>query len=455
MAPLRSRYGFLSPWWRQVELDVQPHLARVHNLIRTSPALRGKQLCIACPFALDFEAAHVQSWVAYHTLLGVDCFLLLLDMRTTDLSRQSTRRSYESLLRVPSIIALYHANFTEHAALHERLAEALAAEVPSAMRMVLGDRAPRYSSYLDSDEYLVHEDAPTQPTLEPCAAARSCTPAILAADAHGHTCNAHMIFEQQEYGDTRREACRKVATKLPTICGACMPSSTTEDEAPLPLIQAPLAAKQRVPRSVLPLLDGLLSEGVPDAAACGAYMHVWHYGFSDDPTPDTIQDTNASLPRFAVQVRRSGGAARGIPEFAGRHHGKMIVRVGSSIDLYGMHHWRSVGPWPYDQVPDGNCWVRLPNGTIWQKGSSWMLGEDGRGLGPVITWQPLSINHYIATSVAACKDKANRTYLKSGGSRSAPECLKTGKYHSTVLDPVLAAYAEATHARVAELFESI
>ena len=40
---------------------------------------RGKALCITCPVALQFEWRRIADWVAYHSLLGVDCFVLFID----------------------------------------------------------------------------------------------------------------------------------------------------------------------------------------------------------------------------------------------------------------------------------------------------------------------------------------------------------------------------------------
>ena len=65
-----------------------------------------KNLCMGCPVALDFERDHILSWVAYHHLLGVDCFVLLLDMRRTHLSDESTLSVHRQLKSLPALIEL-------------------------------------------------------------------------------------------------------------------------------------------------------------------------------------------------------------------------------------------------------------------------------------------------------------------------------------------------------------
>ena len=46
-----------------------------------SPVLaEPREFCVTCPVALDWETYNILDWIAFHTLLGVDCFVLFIDM---------------------------------------------------------------------------------------------------------------------------------------------------------------------------------------------------------------------------------------------------------------------------------------------------------------------------------------------------------------------------------------
>ena len=52
---------------------------------------RQRQLCIMCPVALDFEHHRLLDWIAYHHLLGADCFVFLLDAGMMGLAEEVQR----------------------------------------------------------------------------------------------------------------------------------------------------------------------------------------------------------------------------------------------------------------------------------------------------------------------------------------------------------------------------
>ena len=100
----------------------------------------------------------------------------------------------------------------------------------------------------------------------------------------------------------------------------------------------------------------------------------------------------------------------------------------------------------------------LPSGSVVCDAGDKLVGRCGAHqskaaapLAPEVGWQHLSVNHYVAASVAACQAKARRTHFHGSG-RNATQCLRNGLYHRMVIDPVLAAHANATRARQEELF---
>ena len=76
---------------------MDPLLARVERASRSHTfsdvrVARGATVCITCPVALAFEWRRIADWVAYHSLLGVDCFVLFLDeSKVTGASRAALR----------------------------------------------------------------------------------------------------------------------------------------------------------------------------------------------------------------------------------------------------------------------------------------------------------------------------------------------------------------------------
>ena len=71
------------------------------------------------------------------------------------------------------------------------------------------------------------------------------------------------------------------------------------------------------------------------------------------------------------------------------------------------------------------------------------------------TRQPLSINHYSDTSLAACERKARLTRFRAALKqrlRHGRDCESKLDVHMAVCDPVLATYANATNTRRRMLF---
>lgn len=305
------------PFWPQVSAQMLDTTARFAN----------RSFCISCPVGLDFEAMHILDWVAYHHLLGVDCFLLLIDMLRTNLSKPATLNAYNALRRASSLVGMIEVEASEHHI------SGIAAGFLSALRLDLGVHAPRYFSYIDADEYLVVHEPEERQAYEPCPSAPRCTRAVLRRDANGSTCGARMVASASEPcehenffgalhnpycaaaidaindGRSRQAACRRVAHDYPASCGPCAPVSWSpaeqSDHAPSP---PPLShhqhrhdaqqQQQRSPPSLLATLDAM---ALAERHACGLYLHAWSYGFgADDP---------ATLPRFGELLWRGGGPA--------------------------------------------------------------------------------------------------------------------------------------------------
>ena len=105
-----------------------------------------RKLCLVSPLALDFEHKHFLDRVAYHNLLGVDCFICLMDWHRS--RSRSAVHALRQLARRPWLVALVsQENLTrpEHGQV-----EALA--VRSLLRRT---KAVEMFGYLDWDEWLV------------------------------------------------------------------------------------------------------------------------------------------------------------------------------------------------------------------------------------------------------------------------------------------------------------
>lgn len=67
---------------------------------------RQRQLCIMCPVALDFEHHRLLDWIAYHHLLGADCFVFLLDAGMMGLAEEANRELLRTLTQRRDLVAV-------------------------------------------------------------------------------------------------------------------------------------------------------------------------------------------------------------------------------------------------------------------------------------------------------------------------------------------------------------
>ena len=80
----------------------------------------------------------------------------------------------------------------------------------------------------------------------------------------------------------------------------------------------------------------------------------------------------------------------------------MIVRLTEEVELELMHTWRSPAG-----ASKKSCAMLLPNGSVLAPFAELPAGSQ------ISTRQPLSINHYTDTSLAACERKARLTRFRA------------------------------------------
>lgn len=61
------------------------------------------QVCINTVFALDFEKRRILDWIAYHSLMGIDCFYLFHDTQRSDMSDPDIADVYNQLMNSPNV----------------------------------------------------------------------------------------------------------------------------------------------------------------------------------------------------------------------------------------------------------------------------------------------------------------------------------------------------------------
>mmetsp|Transcript_57743 Transcript_57743/g.161010 ORF Transcript_57743/g.161010 Transcript_57743/m.161010 type:complete len:751 (+) Transcript_57743:65-2317(+) len=193
------------------------------------PTLRrtASKICITCLYALDFEKRRSLDWMAYHNLLGVDCFVLFLDRRRSNMDDPDVKRVHHHLLASPMVTLLD--------------AETDDSRIPSSPVMdslstLLGIR---YLMTIDGDEFAVLDEDSAKASPESLAPSS-------AKD-----------FDSQFVG---------------SLMGA-LPSS---DVASLPAMQSP------------PDLRSYLEKTVSQTGALGVYMHRWDYGTSGYVHPPSL-----------------------------------------------------------------------------------------------------------------------------------------------------------------------
>jgi len=66
------------------------------------------KICLNTIFALNFEKRRILDWIAYHSLMGVDCFLLFHDNERSDVSDPEVRAVYDELVASP-VVTMFQA----------------------------------------------------------------------------------------------------------------------------------------------------------------------------------------------------------------------------------------------------------------------------------------------------------------------------------------------------------
>eukprot|EP00928_Gymnodinium_smaydae_P094362 TRINITY_DN7914_c0_g1_i1.p1 TRINITY_DN7914_c0_g1~~TRINITY_DN7914_c0_g1_i1.p1 ORF type:complete len:409 (+),score=41.01 TRINITY_DN7914_c0_g1_i1:56-1282(+) len=136
--------------------------------VGSAPSSNRTRVCIMTPTALDFDKYRILDWIAYHKLLGVDCFLLILDPGKQNMSDALVSSVRQKLLR-SSLVTVLEVPF-EHTVRNHALV-----------------RFPADAKYLvamDVDEYLV----PNREHFRPCSVSvndANWIPRILAKHIRG------------------------------------------------------------------------------------------------------------------------------------------------------------------------------------------------------------------------------------------------------------------------------
>lgn len=100
-------------------------------------------VCITSAIALDFEKFRILDWVAYHNLMGVNCFMLFIDRERSNLADVDAALVYEKLVSTPQVFLL-DVNDTK-----ERIPE------PKTMRKLMSVAQARFLAPFDADELAV------------------------------------------------------------------------------------------------------------------------------------------------------------------------------------------------------------------------------------------------------------------------------------------------------------
>eukprot|EP00928_Gymnodinium_smaydae_P075503 TRINITY_DN5852_c0_g1_i1.p1 TRINITY_DN5852_c0_g1~~TRINITY_DN5852_c0_g1_i1.p1 ORF type:complete len:415 (+),score=11.18 TRINITY_DN5852_c0_g1_i1:66-1310(+) len=114
-----------------------------------TPSQKRTRVCIVTPTALDFDKYRILDWIAYHKLLGVDCFILILDPSKQDLSDRTVSSVRHELMRSSMVTVLEAGPFDLSLRNHA---------------LVRFPADAKYLVAMDVDEYLV----PNRRGLRPC-----------------------------------------------------------------------------------------------------------------------------------------------------------------------------------------------------------------------------------------------------------------------------------------------
>lgn len=120
-------------------------------LLQTSQRLderleESNTLCLNAQAALDFENHRLLDWIAYHNLLGVECFFLQIDMCHSNLSNPQTLEVYNALhaMRLPLAHVIEHNGNT--------ICDTYERDPPANL---VSRIRPKYLMNIDIDEFLV------------------------------------------------------------------------------------------------------------------------------------------------------------------------------------------------------------------------------------------------------------------------------------------------------------
>eukprot|EP00928_Gymnodinium_smaydae_P078088 TRINITY_DN616_c0_g1_i3.p1 TRINITY_DN616_c0_g1~~TRINITY_DN616_c0_g1_i3.p1 ORF type:complete len:960 (+),score=90.58 TRINITY_DN616_c0_g1_i3:66-2945(+) len=141
---------------------------RVAPWIGNRPWSNRSRVCIGTTTALNFDKHRILDWIAYHKLLGVDCFLLILDPEKQDLTDRTVSSVRQNLLLNPMVTVV-------EAPFNHTIRDLALKRVPS---------DAKYLVAMDVDEYLV----PKRSTLKHCNESsnhRTLIPEILAKHCRG------------------------------------------------------------------------------------------------------------------------------------------------------------------------------------------------------------------------------------------------------------------------------
>jgi hypothetical protein len=377
--------------YRLYKSDYQhfPVLRKRHN---------ANKICVTCLYALDFEKRRALDWIAYHNLMGVNCFLLFLDRDRSNMDDPDVKKVYQHLLASPMITLVDAGNDDDRIPKKKDMQD---------LATLLGIR---YLMTLDGDEFAVLEEGvPSEKiTQEPLA------------DSKGISMLGRSGFLRSIGAQSRDE-----------------PQNVRSSNMVSP-----------------PNLRTYLEEEVNMRGALGVYMHRWDYGTSGFVHAPSL----IASPEFAVLSERIGNQDRSNP---GDRHGKVILNLASGTEFVGVHTWTVPDEGGVMLLPNAssfNCRPECICGELCH-GTHGVNDADCDEECRPRTPQKLFINHYVTGSLEECFDRKKKSVW---GRRSYYECNKmhpgTTEYKAQELssgfvrDDIIAKYAPAVRVRRVELF---
>eukprot|EP00930_Biecheleria_cincta_P077510 TRINITY_DN647_c0_g1_i7.p1 TRINITY_DN647_c0_g1~~TRINITY_DN647_c0_g1_i7.p1 ORF type:complete len:427 (-),score=47.34 TRINITY_DN647_c0_g1_i7:200-1420(-) len=132
-------------------------------LLQRSHQVNGP-MCINAQAALEYEHHRLLDWIAYHNLLGIECFFLHLDMCHSNLSSPEQLRVYNALhaMQLPLAHVIEHSD--------EMICDTYERDPPANL---MSSIRPKYLMNIDLDEYLVLDSGPCVGTAEDARAHQS------------------------------------------------------------------------------------------------------------------------------------------------------------------------------------------------------------------------------------------------------------------------------------------